>query len=595
VRILIRCLYENRTAWRMWLVPMLLALVLVPLSLGLPLVQKHLIDDVLIARRLDLLVPTMLLFAGVWLLSAIVAGVSSPVQTRLDELVTIRLRRALFHHCEALSVPLWHREHSGRTMALFSNDAPRLAGFLGTGMVSLFSSVVTLLAGALVMLQLSWQLALIVVTVPPLFAAGASLVARPLRTASRRVQDKSAELNERLHESLGGLREIAAFGQERVQGERLALTLHELLQLRLRLAVIGAVISAGHNVFSFMVLLTMLGVGGYLVITGQTTIGTLFAMQQLFGMVYQPATALMGMTVSAQQTVASADRLYALLDLKPLVEELPGAIDPGELPGEVKFENVSFAYQADRQALNDVSFTAMPGQVIALVGPSGAGKSTLVGLIARFYDPIVGRIFVDRHNIREFPLDALRRQIGLVFQDPFLFATTIRENIAFGREGATEAEIVQAARDAHAWEFIEQLPLGLDTLVGQRATRLSEGQKQRLAIARALLRDPRILILDEPTSSLDARSEHLVQRALDNLMRGRTTFVIAHRLATIRRADRILVLDGGRIVQQGTHPELLTQPGLYQELFELQFGRRTDMSSRVDEYQLESTPDPVLA
>jgi ABC-type multidrug transport system fused ATPase/permease subunit len=344
-----------------------------------------------------------------------------------------------------------------------------------------------------------------------------------------------------------------------------------------------------------MVLLTMLGVGGYLVITGQTTIGTLFAMQQLFGMVYQPATALMGMTVSAQQTVASADRLYALLDLKPLVEELPGAIDPGELPGEVKFENVSFAYQADRQALNDVSFTAMPGQVIALVGPSGAGKSTLVGLIARFYDPIVGRIFVDRHNIREFPLDALRRQIGLVFQDPFLFATTIRENIAFGREGATEAEIVQAARDAHAWEFIEQLPLGLDTLVGQRATRLSEGQKQRLAIARALLRDPRILILDEPTSSLDARSEHLVQRALDNLMRGRTTFVIAHRLATIRRADRILVLDGGRIVQQGTHPELLTQPGLYQELFELQFGRRTDMSSRVDEYQLESTPDPVLA
>jgi ABC-type multidrug transport system fused ATPase/permease subunit len=256
---------------------------------------------------------------------------------------------------------------------------------------------------------------------------------------------------------------------------------------------------------------------------------------------------------------------------------------------------VSFAYQADRQALNDVSFTAMPGQVIALVGPSGAGKSTLVGLIARFYDPIVGRIFVDRHNIREFPLDALRRQIGLVFQDPFLFATTIRENIAFGREGATEAEIVQAARDAHAWEFIEQLPLGLDTLVGQRATRLSEGQKQRLAIARALLRDPRILILDEPTSSLDARSEHLVQRALDNLMRGRTTFVIAHRLATIRRADRILVLDGGRIVQQGTHPELLTQPGLYQELFELQFGRRTDMSSRVDEYQLESTPDPVLA
>ena len=468
-------------------------------------------------------------------------------------------------------MPLWHRQHSGRTMALFSNDAPRLASFLGSGLVGVFGNAVGLVCGALVMLQLNWQLALIMVTVPPLLAAAASLVSRPLRGASRKVQDKTAELNERLHESLGGLREIAAFGQERTQGERLTQTLQELLRLRMRLAIIGGVIGAGHSVFSFAVLLTMLGVGGYLVVTGQTTLGTLLAVQLLFGMVYQPAMALVGTGVGAQQTVASADRLYALLDLKPLVQERPQAREPGELIGAVQFENVSFAYQPDRPALCDVSFTTWPGEVVALVGPSGAGKSTLVGLIARFYDPRSGRILVDGREMRDYQLSGLRRQIGMVFQDSFLFATTIRENIAFGRTDATEAEIVAAARAAHAWEFIEQLPCGLDTQVGQRAVQLSEGQKQRLAIARALLRNPRILILDEPTSALDARSEHLLQGALENLMRDRTTFVIAHRLATVRRADRILVLDKGRLVEHGSHVELLERRGLYSELYELQF------------------------
>ena len=572
MRILFRSLHENRAAWRFWVFPLVLSATMVPLNLLLPLIQKQLIDGVLLAGRGDLLLVTIAQFAAVWLVAAVVGGLNGPFMTRLDERVGIRLRRALFDHCEKLSVPLWHREHSGRTMALFSNDVPKVSGFLGSGIVGVFSNVVALICGAVVMLQLSWQLAVIVVTVPPLLAAAASLVSRPLRGASRKVQDKAAELNERLHESLGGLREIAAFGQERVQGDRLSATLEELLRLRMRLATIGAVIGAGHSIFSFTALLTMLGVGGYLVVTGQTTLGTLIAMQQLFGMVYQPAMALVGVTVSAQQTVASADRLYALLDLQPLVLERHGALPPSELIGGVRFENVSFAYQPDRQALRNVSFTAWPGEVVALVGPSGAGKSTLVGLIARFYDPSAGRIMVDGRDVRDYQIEGLRSQLAMVFQDPFLFATSIRENIAFGREGATEDEIIAAARAAHAWEFIEHLPSGLDTLVGQRAVQLSEGQKQRIAIARALLRNPRILILDEPTSALDARSEHLLQGALENLMEGRTTFVIAHRLATVRRADRILVLDGGRVVEQGSHAVLLDLDGLYRELYELQFG-----------------------
>jgi ABC-type multidrug transport system fused ATPase/permease subunit len=233
---------------------------------------------------------------------------------------------------------------------------------------------------------------------------------------------------------------------------------------------------------------------------------------------------------------------------------------------------VSFAYNIGQPVLSDVSFRARPGQVIALVGPSGAGKSSLVSLIARFYDPTAGRIELDGVDLREFALDGLRLQMAMVFQDTFLFATTIRENVMFGRGDAEEADVIAAARAANAWEFIERLPLGLDTEVGERGVQLSEGQKQRLAIARAVLRNPRILILDEPTSALDARSEHLLQSALANLMHGRTTFVIAHRLATARRADLILVLDGGRIVEQGTHDELVSRSGLYRELWDLQFG-----------------------
>jgi ABC-type multidrug transport system fused ATPase/permease subunit len=238
----------------------------------------------------------------------------------------------------------------------------------------------------------------------------------------------------------------------------------------------------------------------------------------------------------------------------------------------VTFEDVSFAYRPERPVLKQVSFSVDAGEMIALVGPSGAGKTTLTSLLTRFYDPSQGRVLLDGEDLRDLTLDGLRANIGIVFQDTFLFANTIRANIAFGRDGATEEEIIAAARGANAWEFIEQLPEGLNTYVGQRGVQLSEGQRQRVAIARAFLRDPRILILDEPTSALDARSEHLVQTALLKLMRGRTTFVIAHRLATVRRASRILVLESGRLVEQGTHEELLARGGLYREFYELQFG-----------------------
>jgi ABC-type multidrug transport system fused ATPase/permease subunit len=288
--------------------------------------------------------------------------------------------------------------------------------------------------------------------------------------------------------------------------------------------------------------------------------------------VYQPAVSLVGLVTNVQRVMASADRIYEFMDQAPQVQDGPHARDPQMVRGAVAFERVNFAYEPGRPVLHDVTFEVAPGQVVALVGPSGAGKSTVASLIARFYDPAEGHVLVDGVDVRELTLAGLRKHIGVVFQDTFLFASTIGDNIAFGREDATDEEILAAARDANAWEFIERLPRGLETQVGERGVQLSEGQKQRLAIARALLRDPRILILDEPTSALDARSEHLLQVALDRLMRGRTTFVIAHRLATVQRADRILVIENGQVVEQGTHAELLIAGGLYRELFELQFG-----------------------
>ena len=578
MRAFLRCLSDYRALWRFWIAPLALIAVVSPLVFTLPLIEKSLIDNVLLARRLDLLPSTVALYGGIWLLISLLQAFGSTLRAYLSEQLSLHLRQRLFVHSEALSVAFSHRGHSGRTMALFANDVPALVGFVGTTTLMVFGSVLALLIGAALMFQMSWQLALVVVVVPPVVGGLATVLTRPLRRASRQVQEKSAELSEHLHENLAGMREVVAFGQERFRSLFFASTLSELLRLRMRLTYMDTTIQAGQRVFSLVVNLVLFGFGGYLVVTGQTTLGTLVAMQRVYDQIYRPAMDLANIGSGFQKVMASVDRIYEFLDEKPLVQERADARAPRDLVGEVVFDRVSFAYLPDRPVLHDVSFTVRPGEMVALVGPSGAGKSTLATLTARFYDPTEGRVLLDGEDLRDLTLEGLRRQIGMVFQDTFLFATTIRENIAFGRPGAGEADIVAAARAANAWEFIERLPGGLNTQVGQRGVQLSEGQKQRLAIARAFLHDPRILILDEPTSALDARSEHLLQSALDDLMRGRTTFVIAHRLATVLHADRILVLDGGRVVEQGTHVELLHRAGLYRELFELQFGVREPLA-----------------
>ncbi|HEX5165643.1 MAG TPA: ABC transporter ATP-binding protein [Thermomicrobiales bacterium] len=573
--VLRRSLLEFRPFWRAWIPLLVLAAATPAIVLAMPLVEKYLIDDVILEKRYDRLPMALALWGGLWLLSLVLQIAGRAIGTYLGERYTLHMRHLLFTQYQKLSVAFGRREHTGRTASLFINDAPNLSSLFSSVIVGGAGIIITLILAIIVMFSLNWQLAMVAGLLPVLLGGAATIVARPLRPASRNAQEKTAELNEEIHENLSGLREITLFGQSGAQQARLDTTMRQLLRLRMRLVGIEAGLGASQSLVSLAMTMSILGFGGYLVIHDRTTLGTLVAMRSLFGNIFQPASRIASVVSSVQRSLGSADRIFAFMDQTPEVEDRPNATFPSRVAGRIQFESVSFAYDGT-QVIHDLSFLAEPGELVALVGPSGAGKSTTAGLIARFYDPCDGRILLDGHDLRDLDLSRLRETIGMVFQDTYLFADTIRANIAFGRIGATEAEVIDAAITANAWEFIERLPDGLESAVGERGVWLSEGQKQRIAIARALLRDPKILILDEPTSALDARSEHLLQSALDNLMAGRTTFVIAHRLATVRRADRILVIDGGRIVEQGSHDDLLARHGLYRELFDLQF-RPTDL------------------
>lgn len=572
MKALLRTLTEYRAFWTSWVPLLVLAVVAVPVTLGLPLAEKQLIDGVLLPQRLDLLPWTVAFYGGVWLAGTLLQVANTLLSTYLGERLTVQLRQRLFAKCGVLSVGLSDNQHSGHTMSLFLNDVPRLVSLFTGTLVIAVGGIAGLAMTIVVMFNLNAQLAIVAGLSPVFVAALATIVTRPLKPAVRRVQEKAADLTATIQEHLSGIREVVAFGQENRQAVRFATALWELLRLRMRVTLLQSGIQGGQMLFGLTLTLVLFGYGGYLVVRGETTLGTLVAMRSLLSLLFTPAGRMFGLVSSIQGAQVSAERVYAFLDRAPRIQDAAGAQPLRSVAGEVTFDDVSFAYQAEQRVLKDITFTARPGTTVALVGPSGAGKTTLASLIARFHDPTHGRVLLDGMDLRDLPLAAVRSQIGFVFQDTFLFATSIRQNVAFGRPTANDEEIIEALRAANAWEFIERLPRGMDTEVGERGARLSEGQKQRLSIARALLRNPRILILDEPTSALDARSEHLLQSALQNLMRGRTSFVIAHRLVTILQADQILVIDNGRLVEQGAHAELMQREGLYQELFELQYG-----------------------
>lgn len=494
---------------------------------------------------------------------------------RVGERVVADLRLALYEHLHTMPLRFFAATRVGELTSRLSNDVATIQEAVTSTILNLVSQTVVLIGGITIILIMSWRLTLVILAVVPLAVLGILLLGRIVRRLSRQVQDNLAELTATAEEALAGVRIVKSFAREPYEVARYGDRVEQLYRTAMARVKVRAIITPIIGFLAFLSLAIVLWVGGRLVIAGELTPGQLIAFLLYTIMVASPIGIFTGLYSQFQQAIGASDRIFDLLDTPPEMRDAPDAAPLPPIAGAVCFEDVSFDYQDDAEArmvLRDINLTVQPGQVIALVGPSGAGKTTLVNLIPRFYDPTAGRITIDGHDIRRVQMRSLREQIGIVPQETALFSGSVRDNIRYGKLDASDAEIEAAARAANAHDFVATLPQGYDTLVGERGVKLSGGQRQRIAIARAILKDPRILILDEATSSLDSESEQAVQEALERLMRERTTFVIAHRLSTITKADRIVVLEAGQIVEQGSHAELLAREGgLYRRMAALQF------------------------
>jgi ABC-type multidrug transport system fused ATPase/permease subunit len=484
--------------------------------------------------------------------------------------VIFDLRNALYRHLQSQSMAFYDANQTGQLMSRVTNDVGQVQFFLTQGLARLVTTAVTIVAYLVAMLLLDLPLTLVALSVLPLIVFLQSKT-RDIVPLFRKTQQRMADLNTVIQENVAGIKLVQAYGREPHEAARFEVVNREMRAARLAVSRLMAVIMPGQEFAAAVSTTLILTVGAARVMDGSLSLGGLVAFQTYALLMWAPVRWIGFINQMGAQAIAAGERVFQILDTPLSVTERPGAVTLPRLAGTIRFEGVSFAYGKERPLLSEIDFAAAPGQTVALVGPSGSGKSTLINLIPRFYDVTAGRVLVDGHDVRDVTLDSLRAQIGMVMQETFLFNMTIAENIRYGRPEATDAEVEAAARAAHAHEFIMRLPQGYATLAGERGVRLSGGQRQRIAIARALLVDPRILILDEATSSVDTRTDALIQASLDQLMQGRTTIVIAHRLATVQRADLILVLEEGRIVARGTHRDLLRSSPTYAQLYELQF------------------------
>ena len=554
-----------------------------------PLIMRKVIDDILtpyfseghyagnnftdmrIASDLDLLLWFALALLGVFILRTFFSFLNRYLLNRAGQEILFDLRVQVYDHLQHLGLRFYNDRSTGELMSRVTADVESLQNTITDTLERILVNVSTILIFGSILVSLNWELALITLAPMPIYSVLIILYNRKVRPFYTMARERIADISALLQDNLSGIRVIKCFARENHELSRFTQRCKAFLDINITLIKIRvAFFPAARLVISLGPLL-ILFFGGQQVISGTFTIGTLVAFQSFLMRFYGPVESLTRINDTIVRAAASAHRIFEVLDTQPEINDAPNAQIYGRLEGHVEFQNVSFAYEHGPPVLNDVSLIAQSGQLIGLVGPSGAGKTTIINLICRFYDPDAGTISVDGRDLRDMQRASLRSQVGMVLQEPFLFNGTIRENIAYGKLNATEDDTINAALMANAHDFICGFPDAYDTRIGERGVRLSGGEKQRISIARAVLNDPRILILDEATSSVDTETEMLIQKALERLMEGRTTFAIAHRLSTVRRADCLYVIDQGKVVESGTHAQLLTTNGLYAHLCDMQF------------------------
>ena len=542
-------------------------------NLYLPWIIKDMIDKVLAEKDMLML---NVIAAGI-VITFLIRGIfyygQSYLVSFVGERVIIDVREILFKKFQRLPLSYFDRHQTGEIMSYITNDVAALQNALVDRLIELVTESSIFVGSLVMMFLLDWQLSLLTLITVPLVGEAMKIFGRKMKSSGSVIQERLADITALMQESISAVRVVKSFVREDFEIQRFTRENDLNFRAQMKSVQIQSLLTPTVEFLAALAVTVIVWFGGYEVVNGNITAGALVAFLTYAVNLANPVKRISRVYGTIQKAMAGAERVFGIMDMPEAIADKPEAKAMPAVKGYVEFDDVTFGYKDDIPALEHISFKAKPGQMIAFVGPSGAGKSTIANLIPRFYDVNGGAIRIDGQDVRDVTMSSLREQIGIVPQETMLFSTTVRENIRYGRLDATDDDIVQAAKDANAHEFIMQLPEGYDTKIGERGLNLSGGQRQRIAIARAILKNPQLLILDEATSALDTESEKIVQAALDRLMVGRTSFVIAHRLSTIFNADQIYVIEKGHIREHGTHEELLALGGLYSSLYNIQFSK----------------------